>query len=128
MIIFDIKNEYYVLCDRKNKYDLEPKLAEVITTDILSANEFRPFWFSWADGKIRFGKGTVVGQQVVVEYQDPNPIPVYHLAISGWDVFGTVKIHRGLFCDWFNLIILNVSLHNFMSHLDLHFLYVYLDC
>jgi hypothetical protein len=79
---------------RRTIYAGAPVLADVSTPSILDPNSFRPFWLSWADGKIRFGKGTVVGEQVVAEYTDPKPIPIYHLAIAGWDVFGTVIIHR----------------------------------
>jgi len=79
---------------RRTIFSGAPILADVSTPSILDANAFRPFYLSWADGKIRFGKGTVNGEQVIAEYVDPSPIPVYHLAIAGWDVFGTVIIHR----------------------------------
>jgi len=79
---------------RRNKFEGAPKLAEANTPGILSETEFRPFWFSWANGRIYFGTGKVVGQNILLDYTDPNPIPIYHLAIAGWDVFGTVILHR----------------------------------
>ena len=38
-------------------------LIERETPDIVSCNEWRPFWMTWSEGGIYFGKGRTVGSQ-----------------------------------------------------------------
>lgn len=47
--------------------------AQVDTPSILSASEYRPFWISWANGAVQFGKGDVVGQNRLLNFLDPLP-------------------------------------------------------
>ena len=46
---------------------------EVDTPDILDPEELRPFWASWINGTIQFGKGSVVGQNRLISFPDPKP-------------------------------------------------------
>jgi hypothetical protein len=48
-------------------------VVEHDTPGILSANEWRPFWVSWTSGTVKFGKGDIVGENIVINVQDPQP-------------------------------------------------------
>ena len=49
---------------------------------ILSCEQFRPFWLSWKHGHLGFGQGSIPGQEVLLEVQDPDPVPVYDLVVK----------------------------------------------
>ena len=51
----------------------------------------------WIGGRVRLGRGAIVGTDSVMEYQDPSPIPVNYLAFAGWDVPGTALVRRGTY-------------------------------
>ena len=59
--------------------------------NIVSCTEFRDFWVSWTDNHIKSGKGLVVGQDILVAYDDSNS-PTYgvnFIGIStGWGASG----------------------------------------
>jgi hypothetical protein len=57
-------------------------------------------WF-WADANfigdsdmfyVRAGKGKIVGGDVFLKWQDSNPLPISHVAVSSWDVEGDWKV------------------------------------
>jgi hypothetical protein len=52
------------------------------TTDILSPSEARPFWASALNGKIQLGTGHTVGDNVVMSWQDPDPIGVSFVSMT----------------------------------------------
>jgi hypothetical protein len=79
---------------RKNRFEGLPLLSSSTAADMLDANSNRPFWLSWIDGFIRFGRGSVVGENVVLEYKDAQPMPVNWLALAGYDVPGNVTLHK----------------------------------
>jgi hypothetical protein len=55
------------------------------TTGILSASEARPFWASALNGKIQLGIGNTLGVNVVMSWQDPDPIEVSFVSMAtGW--------------------------------------------
>ena len=48
------------------------------TLDILNPNEDRPFWVDAKDGLVRLGKGNTIGNDIIVQWQDPSPLdPIY---------------------------------------------------
>ena len=56
---------------------------------ILDGNEYRPFWAQALNGMVRFGTGHIIGQNVIVQWQDPSPIiPNYVGFMTGWGSSG----------------------------------------
>ena len=48
------------------------------TLDILNPNEDRPFWVDAKNGLVRLGKGNTLGNDIIVQWQDPSPLdPIY---------------------------------------------------
>ena len=58
--------------------------ATVETPGILDCDVMKPFWVTWLDGYIEVGNGAVYGDDVIVSWQDPEPLTVSHAAISTW--------------------------------------------
>jgi len=68
------------------------------TPGILQLDESRPFWVSWTGGNIKFGRGPQVGQDVVCEWQDPNPRDINFVSVStGWGSSGKWILSHGKF-------------------------------
>jgi hypothetical protein len=58
---------------------------EIDTPDILNSNELRPFWVSWVNGTIEFGKGDIFGMNRLLKFSDPDPTyrkHVHSLAVA----------------------------------------------
>ena len=47
-------------------------VSQVDSPSVLGSTEFRPFWISWNNGTVRFGKGDVVGLNQLISYVDPQ--------------------------------------------------------
>lgn len=63
----------------------------------LDKSKFVPYWLSWANGNIRLGSGSIVGENIILEYTDPAPIPVNWLSLYGWsDIPGSFIIQKGV--------------------------------
>ena len=59
------------------------------TSGIVDGNEYRPFWAQSLNGMVRFGTGHIIGQNVIVQWQDPSPmIPNYVGFMTGWGSCG----------------------------------------
>lgn len=69
-------------------------LASADTPDILSADEYRPFWFHWADGKIKVGAGEKVGSTELLQYEAKRPEEVLVLHVG-------VQAPKGIAGDFF---------------------------
>ena len=66
-----------------------PAKASALTGGILDANEDLPFWADALNGLVRFGKGNIIGQNVVLQWQDPNPIIPNSVGfMTGWTESG----------------------------------------
>ena len=62
------------------------------TPEILHGNEYRPFWAQALNGLVRFGTGQIVGQNVVLQWQDPYPIIPDSIGfMTGWGSSGDWK-------------------------------------
>jgi len=59
-------------------------LASSDTPDILSADEYRPFWFNWANGQIKVGTGDKVGATELLKYEakQPDEVLVLHVGVQ----------------------------------------------
>ena len=65
--------------------DYGDRSIEANTNGILSCNEKREFWVDALNGLVRLGKGPTIGLDIVLEWQDPNPImPMFAGFMSGW--------------------------------------------
>ena len=63
------------------------------TPGILHGNEYRPFWADALNGLVRLGKGNIIGQNVVMQWQDPNPIIPNSIGfMTGWGATGDWNI------------------------------------
>lgn len=56
--------------------------AELDERDMVDCEKSRPFWVSWIDGRIAFGRGTIVGSREYLYWQDPNPHEVTGVGIT----------------------------------------------
>ena len=65
------------------------------TPDILSAEENRAFWVSWEGNAIKFGRGTYVDNDIIINYVRPSDIrhPILAVALAtGANVFGEWEV------------------------------------
>ena len=63
------------------------------TAGILDPNEDQPFWADALNGLVRLGKGNIIGQNVVMQWQDPNPIIPNSIGfMTGWGTSGDWNI------------------------------------
>ena len=59
------------------------------TPGLLSMDEARPFWARAANGFVQLGSGSVVGEGILMEWQDPQPLNPTHFAVAtGWGSTG----------------------------------------
>ena len=62
------------------------------TLNILKSNEDRSFWADAKDGLVRLGKGKVIGSDIVIQWQDNQPLdPSYVGFMTGWGSTGIWK-------------------------------------
>ncbi|XP_071128232.1 C3 and PZP-like alpha-2-macroglobulin domain-containing protein 8 [Mytilus edulis] len=91
------------------------------TLDILSCTEKRTMVVRWTlDGKITLDKETSVGTEIVMEWTDPNPIPINGVGImTGWGSNGLWAIEHssflfGSYCGvpttYGNMVLLSTSI------------------
>ena len=58
--------------------------------------EDRPFWADAKGGLVRLGKGLTIGSDIVMEWQDSNPVdPKYVVFSTGYGSSGFWKIKQG---------------------------------
>ncbi|XP_066492385.1 C3 and PZP-like alpha-2-macroglobulin domain-containing protein 8 [Tiliqua scincoides] len=71
-------------------------VASAETAGILSWDEFRSFWVSWANGVIQVGHGTsVLNESIIVTWVVPRQPEVKYIGFStGWGSIGEFKIWR----------------------------------
>ena len=63
------------------------------TQNILKSNEDRPFWADAKDGLVRLGHGKVIGSNIVMKWQDNQPLdPSYVGFMTGFGSTGIWKI------------------------------------
>ena len=71
----------------RRAHQTDDKAYYVGTT--LNETDFRAFWISWSNGLIQVGFGNIVGHEMFMSWQDPEPIGIGVVAISGYyDVGG----------------------------------------
>ena len=66
------------------------------TLNILDINYFNSFWISWINGVIQVGKGTVVGNDMFMSYNDTSPSAVNYVALSTYNTPGSTFFNDGL--------------------------------
>uniref|UniRef100_A0A670K9B6 C3 and PZP like alpha-2-macroglobulin domain containing 8 n=1 Tax=Podarcis muralis TaxID=64176 RepID=A0A670K9B6_PODMU len=71
-------------------------VASAETPAILSWDEFRSFWVSWANGVVQVGHGpSALNESVIVSWAPPQPLDVKYVGFStGWGSVGEFKIWR----------------------------------
>ena len=85
-------------CVLKLRMGLNDVYIDFDTPDVLSATELRPFWLSWSNGTLRFGRGDVFYQNSLFIYNDPQPAYRKHIhaielgsgtgSVAEWEVSG----------------------------------------
>ena len=67
-----------------------------LTPRLLNSMEDRPFWADAKGGLVRLGKGLTIGSDIVMEWQDSNPVdPKYVVFSTGYGSSGFWKIKQG---------------------------------
>ncbi len=65
------------------------------TRNILKSNEDRSFWADAKNGLVRVGKGKVIGYNIVMKWQDNQPLhPRYVGFMTGWGSTGIWKFEK----------------------------------
>ena len=85
-----------VYCIFFRKSQSGTNLVTSSTLNILDINYFNAFWISWINGVIRVGKGTVVGNDMFMSYNDPSPFAVNYVALSTYITPGSAIFNDGL--------------------------------
>jgi hypothetical protein len=69
-------------------------VASGSSPNILDADSFRPFWISWSNNNIIVGKGAVVGDDILVAYDEyDTPVAVNYLSITGFNISGMFRVN-----------------------------------
>ena len=64
-------------------------VASARTPNILDCSKFKTLWVSWRGGFIEAGVGAIVGDNKVIDWQDPQPRGIHYVGIStGWGSTG----------------------------------------
>ena len=71
-------NDWCVIRKQRQTTDV----AGAYTPDILNCDQMLPFWVSWVDGLIQLGRGSMIGDDLIVSWQDAEPLAVSHVSIS----------------------------------------------
>ena len=62
----------------------------------LNGSEFRQFWVSWAEARLRLGRGSLPYKNELMSWFDPDPHLVNYMAVStGWGSNGTWVFNFG---------------------------------
>jgi hypothetical protein len=76
--------------------NMEDKAINDDTVGLLAVNEWK--WY-WADARwvgdsflVRAGRSDVVGNDVLLQWEDPSPLRVSHVAVSSWDTAAEWKV------------------------------------
>jgi len=63
------------------------------TSSIVSSSEARQFWASASNGLIQLGHGSVIGEQIILSWQDPNPHEAVYVGLmTGWGSTGSWNV------------------------------------
>lgn len=52
-------------------------------SNVVVCSQRKDLWISWAGGVLQFGKGNMVGRQIMLVWKDNSPISVSTVALSG---------------------------------------------
>jgi len=67
--------------------------VEASTSNIVSSSEAKQFWASASNGLVQFGHGSVIGEQTILSWQDPNPHEAVFIGVmTGWGSTGTWNV------------------------------------
>ena len=71
-----------------------PAMVEANTQGLLRAGSYTQLWADAKDGLVRLGRGNVVGKDVILEWQDPQPLDVESVGLmTGWGSRGKWRLH-----------------------------------
>ena len=71
--------------------------VERVMHSLLNPNEDRPFWADAKNGLIRLGKGKVIGSNIIIKWQDNQPLdPSYVGFMTGWGSTGVWKFQEDI--------------------------------
>ncbi|CAG2226466.1 unnamed protein product [Mytilus edulis] len=70
----------------------------LIDRHCLNSSEFRDFWVSWDKGIVKHGRGTVIGDDLIGKWIDPNAFPVRSIGVlNSYDSEGDWIIHATVY-------------------------------
>ena len=71
--------------------------VERVMHSLLNPNEDRPFWADAKNGLVRLGKGKVIGSNIIIKWQDNQPLdPSYVGFMTGWGSTGVWKFQEDI--------------------------------
>ena len=86
-----------------------PAMAASSTEGLLHAGLYTQLWADAKDGLVRLGRGKVVGNNVILEWQDPQPLDVESVGLmTGWGTCGKWRLHS----DYTKIFVCQISLKN----------------
>jgi Farnesoic acid 0-methyl transferase len=65
--------------------DTSAEFQRVDTPGIMDCNNYKAFWVSWADNRIKVGRGADVGESSFLDWTDPERRFFRGVTISTWD-------------------------------------------
>ncbi len=75
---------------------LGPLTAVETTPNILTNSEFRRFWLSWDNDKIKVGYGFEIGNDIIMEVGYPSAMDINFMAIlNGLGSGGSWEVYAG---------------------------------
>ena len=113
--------DVYPPCYRQHQWD---EMTNRTHSNLLDANNYKPFWISWEDNTIRVGRGYFYGQELLAEATDPNPRLITALGFStGYQNSGQWQFDEDLgnilFTKMLNTVKHDAS-HIFISNTELN--------
>ena len=99
--------------------DLTTPVVSIETPDLLDCESVTALWVSWRGGFIRFGTGSVAGENPVLSYLDPDPYNIHAIALGAGGentanqaeyTFG--QIEGEISCQYNKTIIITSEIYN----------------
>ena len=70
-----------------------PAMAASCTQGLLNAGSYTQLWADANEGLVRLGRGKVVGKDVILEWQDQEPLDVESVGLmTGWGACGKWRV------------------------------------
>ena len=70
-----------------------PSMATACSQGLLRAGSYTQLWADAKDGLVRLGRGNIVGKDVILKWQDLQPLDVTSVGLmTGWGAHGKWRV------------------------------------